>query len=119
MCSSDLRLELANFNALTPTPGSPLYARLQRENRLVAPDWWIDPLYRYGDPIFQPRGLSADELALAIFDARKRFYRWGAIARRVLDGDAPRSWSEHGMVAIANVITRREIFRKQYRHLGT
>ena len=115
----DARLELANFNALTPTPGSPLYARLQRENRLVAPDWWIDPLYRYGDPIFQPRGLSADELALAIFDARKRFYRWGAIARRVLDGDAPRSWSEHGMVAIANVITRREIFRKQYRHLGT
>ena len=25
----DARLELANFNALTPTPGSPLYARLQ------------------------------------------------------------------------------------------
>ena len=115
----DARLELANFNALTPTPGSPLYARLQRENRLVAPDWWIDPLYRYGDPIFQPRGLSADELALAIFDARKRFYRWGAIARRVLDGHTPFSWPERSMVAIANVISRREIFRKQYRHLGT
>ena len=115
----DARLELANFNALTPTPGSPLYARLQRENRLVAPDWWIDPLYRYGDPIFQPRGMSADELALAIFDARKRFYRWGAIARRVFDGHTPFSWPERSMVAIANVISRREIFRKQYRHLGT
>ncbi len=115
----DARLELANFNALTPTPGSPLYTRLQRENRLVAPEWWIDPLYRYGDPIFQPRGLSADELALAIFDARKRFYRWGAIAKRVFDGHTPFAWRERSMVAIANVISRREIFRKQYRHLGT
>ena len=96
-----------------------MYTRLQRENRLVAPEWWIDPLYRYGDPIFQPRGLSADELALAIFDARKRFYRWGAIAKRVFDGHTPFAWRERSMVAIANVISRREIFRKQYRHLGT
>ena len=51
------RLCLANFNPLTPTPGSPLHARLRREGRLLHKRWWLHPGYRYGQATFRPRVL--------------------------------------------------------------
>ena len=83
------RLEIANFNPLTPTPGSALYDRLRDEGRLLSPQWWLDPDYRYGDAIFEPRGMSADELAEGVFEARGRFYSWRSIGVRVLWREVP------------------------------
>ena len=77
------RLEIANFNPLTPMPGSALYARLLGEGRLLSPQWWLDPDYRYGDAVFEPRGMRPHELADGVFEARRRFYRWSAIGRRL------------------------------------
>ena len=112
------RLEIANFNPLTPTPGSHLYDRLLAEGRMLSPQWWLDPGYRYGDAIFEPRGMSADELADGIFETRRRFYSWRSIALRVLDGEVPFSPFHMGITAIGNVISRREIYKKQHRLLG-
>jgi radical SAM superfamily enzyme YgiQ (UPF0313 family) len=115
----EARLEIANFNALTPTPGSPLYARLLAEGRLLRPRWWLDADYRYGDSIFQPRGMSAEALAEGVFEARERFYSWSAIGRRVLRLGPWRSPRQAGITMAANLISRREIYRKQYRELGS
>ena len=112
------RLEIANFNALTPTPGSALYNRLRDEGRLLSPQWWLDPDYRYGDTIFQPRGMSAEELADGVFAARERFYSWSSIGRRVMSREVPFSPFRIGITAIANTISRREIYKKQHRLLG-
>lgn len=112
------RLEIANFNALTPTPGSALYNRLRDEGRLLSPQWWLDPDYRYGDTIFQPRGMSAVELADGVFAARERFYSWSSIGRRVMSREVPFSPFRIGITAIANTISRREIYKKQHRLLG-
>jgi radical SAM superfamily enzyme YgiQ (UPF0313 family) len=112
------RLEVANFNPLTPTPGSPLYDRLASEGRLLLPKWWLDPAYRYGDPIFTPRGMPPEDLARLCFDAKRRFYSWRSIADRILGTDAGFDWFRTGVVGLANVISRREIMRKQYRELG-
>ncbi len=112
------RLEIANFNALTPTPGSPLYDRLREEGRLLAPTWWLDEHYRYGDAIFEPRGMSAQALAQGIVQARRRFYAWSSITRRVLSTEVPFSPFRIAMTAIANTISRREIRRKHSRLLG-
>lgn len=114
----EARLEIANFNPLTPTPGSALYDRLLGEGRLRSPKWWLDPAYRYGDAIFEPRGMSAGELAEGVFAARERFYSWRSIGLRVLDGETPFSPFHVGMTAAANVISRREIYNKQHRQLG-
>jgi radical SAM superfamily enzyme YgiQ (UPF0313 family) len=113
------QLEIANFNALTPTPGSALYDRLQAEGRLTLPEWWLSPGYRYGDPIFEPRGMTAAALAEGVFEARRRFYGWGSIGRRVFSGEVPLSVFRIAMTAIANTISRREIYKKQFRPLGT
>jgi len=114
----EARLEIANFNPLTPTPGSTLYDRLLAERRLLSPKWWLDPGYRYGDAIFEPRGMTASELADGVHRARERFYSWRSIGLRVLDGEAPFSPFHLGTTAAANVISRREIYKKQYRELG-
>jgi radical SAM superfamily enzyme YgiQ (UPF0313 family) len=112
------RLEIANFNPLTPTPGSALYDRLASERRLLSPKWWLDPNYRYGDAIFEPRGMKARELTEGVFEARRRFYSWRAIGRRVLAAETSFSPFRAGLTTVANVISRREIYKKQHRLLG-
>lgn len=111
-------LEIANFNPLTPMPGTPLYERLRREGRLRSPRWWLDPGYRYGDTIFTPRGMSAEELAEGCYEAKRQFYAWGAIGRRVLGSDRRFSPFGTAVTALANLISRREVHRKQGRPLG-
>ena len=115
----EARLDIANFNPLTPTPGSRLYSRLASEGRLVAPKWWTDPSWRYGDPIFEPRGMSSETLAEKVFEAKKQFYSWRSIGLRLLDNDAGLSPFRTSTTVVANVVSRREIYKKHRRSLGT
>jgi radical SAM superfamily enzyme YgiQ (UPF0313 family) len=113
------RLEIANFNPLTPMPGSKLYQHLQQEQRLLMPEWWANDNYRYGDPIFVPHAMTPDELARECFEAKKNFYAWKSIALRLFDSDAKWSAFRTTMTGIANVVSRREIYNKQARLLGS
>ncbi len=110
---------IANFNPLTPMPGTGLYDRLRAEGRMVRDTWWLDPSYRYGDAIFQPRGMSTGELSEGPMRARRAFYGWRSIAERAMRG-AP-MWRDPykiGTMLLANWISRREIVRKQGRPLA-
>lgn len=73
---------IAAFNHLTPFPGTPLYARLAREDRLLFEKWWLDDNYRYNDLAFTPRHLSPQEVTDLCVRARRRFYAWKNIALR-------------------------------------
>ncbi len=112
------QLDIANFNPLTPTPGSALYQRLLQQGRMLSPQWWVDANYRYGDPIFTPAAMSPQALAQGCFEAKQQFYAWSSIARRVLGGHKPRTLFGLSTGAIANVISRREVYRKQGLGLG-
>jgi len=110
---------LANFNPLTPTPGTPLFDRLKREKRLIYDRWWLDPRYRYGEAIFHPRGMSAEELTRGCYRARSEFNAYRAIYRRLLNPRAHlRSPHRIGTYLAANLISRREIHAKQGMALG-
>ncbi|EFE09319.1 B12-binding domain-containing radical SAM protein [Citrobacter youngae] len=112
------RLEIANFNLLIPTPGSSLYARLKEEGRLLLPDWWVSPDYRYGDPIFTPKGMSAQALTELCFWARTQFYSYPSIARRLLRINPARKWKNTLIALLANWVSHKEIARKQGKRLG-
>ncbi len=112
-------LEIANFNPLTPMPGSALYQRLHDQQRLLSPHWWLDSEYRYGAPIFVPAAMSAEQLAEGCFEAKRAFYAWSSIARRVVGGDRRFTLFGSAMTALANLVSRREVYRKQGRALGT
>ncbi|MGC1375448.1 MAG: radical SAM protein [Anaerolineales bacterium] len=113
------RLALAQFNPLIPTPGTPLYQRLQAEGRLLYPSWWLDDDYRYGQAIFTPQNMSANELTEGCFRLRRDFNSYGSIFQRALTPQS-NARSPHHLLAYlaANLVSRKEIFSKQWEPLG-
>ena len=113
------RVFLANISPLTPTPGSQLYQRLQREGRLLYDRWWLDSGYSYGDITYRPSHFTPEELRDCCRDAREAFYGYGSIARRLSNVRVnARTPSHLGLFLSANVISRREITAKLGRRLG-
>jgi radical SAM superfamily enzyme YgiQ (UPF0313 family) len=76
------------FNLLTPYPGTALYDRFAREGRLERPKWWLDEGHTYGTPVFEPRGISAAELARTRMAMYREFYGPASILRRLWDPGA-------------------------------
>ena len=113
------KLMLANFNPLTPTPGSRLFERLQKEGRLIYDRWWLDPRFRYGHATYHPRGMTADELTEGCYRARTRFNTAMSTAKRLFDRRTHlRSPRRLGLYLLSNRISKREIHAKQGQRLG-
>ncbi len=113
------RFFLANFNPLTPMPGTALYERLRSEGRLLFDRWWLAPEFRYGEAIFRPRRMTPEELTEGCFRARRAFNTCRSVFRRALDWRTNcRGPGRLGVYLLGNLISRREIFRKQGLALG-
>ena len=109
---------IAAFNHLTPFPGTPLYARLQAEGRLLYDAWWLDDRYSYNRIPFRPRGMSPEALQQACLQARRQFYGWTSIVRRSLDpvnrGNAF-MWRNFYMI---NALHRQDVSLRDHYPLG-
>jgi radical SAM superfamily enzyme YgiQ (UPF0313 family) len=70
----------AQVTVLTAFPGTPLYARLLREGRVLEPGRW--DLCTLFDVNFQPAGMSPDELRAGIRWLSERLYSADALRRR-------------------------------------
>jgi radical SAM superfamily enzyme YgiQ (UPF0313 family) len=113
------RFYLTAFNHLTPFPGTPLYARLQAEGRLLFERWWLDPRYRYGMVPFRSLGLPAEEIERLCLEARRKFYSYSSMARRSLDFQVnSRSFFSWATFFTANLMMRREVHQRQLLPLG-
>ncbi|MBX3171333.1 MAG: B12-binding domain-containing radical SAM protein [Candidatus Eremiobacteraeota bacterium] len=113
------QLFLVNFSALTPTPASALYARLEKEDRLLYERWWLDGRYGYGDAVYRPRLLTAQQLTEGCRWARAQFYGCSNIAGRVLWPAAGCRSVSHRLISLgANWTSRRTLERKLGRPLG-
>ncbi|MEZ5354655.1 MAG: radical SAM protein [Bryobacteraceae bacterium] len=71
-------IETATFHILTPYPGTPLYRRMEAQERLLHRNW---DLYDTRHCVFRPAGMTAEQLEEGYWRAYRNFYRWGAIAR--------------------------------------
>lgn len=80
--AQEAKFHTAAFNHLLPFPGTRLYARLEREGRLLSPTWWLDPDYSYGQLAYRPVGMDPDEVAERCRQARNRFMSPLSAARR-------------------------------------
>lgn len=110
---------LANFNPLTPMPGAPLYDRMEREGRLLHDRWWLNPDYKYGDATMRPANMTPEQLKRGCFEARRKFNTMGSILQRMTDWRTNvRTPYRAGVYLFANLVSRREIYRKQTRELG-
>ncbi len=64
---------------LTPYPGTPIYARLTREGRILHTNW---SYYDHTTVCYQPKNMEPDELAEKYLEFRNRFFSYGSIVRR-------------------------------------
>lgn len=78
------RFYTAAFNHLLPFPGTPLYERLKLENRLLFDQWWLADDYRYGELVFRPKHMSAEQVSTLCRQARKEFSRLPVVLKRGL-----------------------------------
>ncbi len=111
-------LFIAAFNHLTPFPGTPLYERLAKENRLLYDAWWLDERYRYNRIPFRPKRMTPVELQRHCLQARQQFYRLGGIWRRRRD---PMNRADAFMrrnFFLINAMIRREIAQRDGLPLG-
>jgi hypothetical protein len=100
-------------------PETELYKRLEKENRLLFKRWWIDPKYSYGQAIFRPLRMTPEQLTNGCFKARYKFNKYRSIASRAIDLRTNcRSPIRLAIFLRSNIISRREIFRKQGRAFG-
>ncbi len=74
------RIDLPRFAILTPFPGTPLHARLEREGRILTRDW---EKYDGQHVVFQPKNLTVAELQAGHERAWKNVYRWAPIISRM------------------------------------
>lgn len=113
------KLFLATFNMLQPFPGTPLYAQLQAEGRLLYDRWWMDPRYLWDKAAFRPMGMSAEELAEECRKARAHFTSIASIVSRGIDPRAHLKDPFRFLVyLLGNLISRQDIRRKQGLSLG-
>ena len=78
--SIDTHLDLPRFAIMTPFPGTPLFGKLEREERILTTDWG---LYDGQHVVYEPARMSPEELLRGTERAWKLAYSWGGIARRL------------------------------------
>jgi len=66
----------ATFHVLTPYPGTQLHTEMATQGRLLTNNW---DLYDTRHVVYQPAGLSADELKRGYDWSYRAFSEWGAI----------------------------------------
>jgi hypothetical protein len=86
---------------------------------LIYDRWWLDPSYRYGEAIFEPKGMTADQLTEGCYRARTKFNTYASIVKRSLEPNSnARKLKNYAIYWIANLINRKEVHKKQLRPLG-
>ncbi|UCF33675.1 MAG: B12-binding domain-containing radical SAM protein [Phycisphaerales bacterium] len=96
------RLECATFHILTPYPGTPLYAKLEAEGRLLHKDW---SLYDTAHVVFRPRRMSIKALEEGYAWCYRRLFSHGSIWRR-----RPPNWREVSPYLAGSYLYKRSNF---------
>ncbi|WP_242950465.1 B12-binding domain-containing radical SAM protein [Clostridium acidisoli] len=81
----------ATFNILTPYPGTPLFNRLEAENRILTYDW--SKYNSRKDVVYIPKNMSSEELLEGFIWANKRFYSLKSISKRLSKSTAGLYWT--------------------------
>ena len=105
------RMDCVELRILTPYPGTRLYDRLLSEGRLFERDWWLRG-YPPDTLLYQPRGMTADELINGFARLNRQAYSFGAMTKRFF-GMSPWKRTLFGCQVYAgiNLSTRKRYFK--------
>lgn len=104
-------MDCAQLRILTPYPGTRLYKRLISEDRLFSHDWWLHG-YPPDTLLYQPQGMTADELINGFARLNRQAYTFGAMAKRFF-GMSPWKRTLFGCMVYAgiNLSTRKRYLK--------
>jgi radical SAM superfamily enzyme YgiQ (UPF0313 family) len=89
-------------NMLTPYPGTQLFDRLKRDNRILHTNWTY---YDHQTVCFQPKNMSVEELGERHLAFCREFLSWSSIARRL-----PAQWGNMPLLYLGmNMAMRRSV----------
>ena len=77
----DLRIDTASFSVVTPYPGTSLFNKLDKENRILTKDW---SQYNEGSVVYKPKNMSREELLNGIKKASMEYYSFSSSFKRCL-----------------------------------
>jgi radical SAM superfamily enzyme YgiQ (UPF0313 family) len=114
------KFTFAAFNVLMPYPNTPLYRKLEEENRLLYDKaWWLHRDYRFNYAAFRPKHMTADQLTEWGYRARTQFNSFSSIWRRIFCSRTNmRNLFRLGLYMRYNMLFRREVHNKQGLRLG-
>ncbi|MFA5147701.1 MAG: radical SAM protein [Candidatus Omnitrophota bacterium] len=75
-----LKLDLPRYTVYTPFPGTPVYKKLEVENRIIEKDW---SLYDAQHVVFRPALMTPEELQQGSYWAWRQSYSAGSIIKRL------------------------------------
>jgi len=95
-------------NMLTPYPGTQLFDRLKRENRILHTNWTY---YDHLTVCFQPKNMSVEELGERHLAFCREFLSWSSIARRL-----PAQWGNMPLLYLGmSMAMRRSVTHLMHR----
>ena len=77
----ETRMDAAQFHILTPLPGTVTYEILEKEGRIIDRDW---AKYHTGEVVFQPKGMTVEELQNGYYWIFRNTYTIKNILKRSL-----------------------------------
>lgn len=112
------KMAVTNFNPLIPMPGTGVYHRMEEEGRLLYKKWWISDSYRYGETAFVPNQMTPEQLRDGCLKMRTDFYSAKCIWKRFFSNPIHFLPMNFFVFILANLISHREILKKQGQLLG-
>ena len=112
------KIAVTNFNPLIPMPGTGVYRKMEEQGRLLYKMWWLSDDYRYGETAYLPKNMTPEELMEGCLWMRTKFYSIGCILKRLFANPIHFRPLNLFVFVMANLISRREIKKKQGQLLG-
>lgn len=112
------KIAVTNFNPLIPMPGTGVYKRMETEGRLLYKKWWLSDKYRYGETAFIPKQMTPEQLRDGCLKMRTDFYSARCILKRLFSNPINFIPLNFFVFILANVISHKEILKKQGQLLG-
>ncbi|MBN1254752.1 MAG: B12-binding domain-containing radical SAM protein [Deltaproteobacteria bacterium] len=111
------KIDGAFLPVLTPFPGTRIHQRLKKEGRILTEDW---SRYDMATVVFQPKGMTIDQLQEGFWWVNKEFYSMRSMARRIFQPFAiRRSLIIFGPMNIGHWPAVRKAERYFYREEGS
>lgn len=79
----ELKIDIADFCILTPFPGTPVFKKLEKEERILTKEW---EKYNLKTAVFQPKQMTLDEIHKGMQKMYTEFYSIPYTIRRITRG---------------------------------